>query len=147
MQKNYQNSIEVQKTLKLEEFLDIYKTENVYLDSPFPPTNMVNELNLPPFLQCGELSSTVSDIFILMNSGNASCPLHQDGYENILVVLSGVKKVMLFNSSYADYVYADDFDVLPGFSPVNVSSVDLKKYPKLADIHYYESSLNAGELI
>ena len=145
MYKVYRDSLSVRKDMNLSDFLEIYKEQSVYLDSQLPPSNLINEINLPTILQCKEISSTISDINLLMNSGNASSPLHHDGYENILAIISGKKKVILFNSSYSQNVYADDFNVLPGLSPIDPKKVDLEKFPNFADVKYYEITLNPGE--
>ena len=145
MDKVYKDSLSVRKDMNLSDFLEIYKDQPVYLDSQFPPSNLINEINLPSILQCKEISSTISDVNLLMNGGNASSPLHHDGYENILAIISGTKKVILFNSSYSKNVYADDFNVLPGLSPIDPQKVDLEKFPNFADIMYYESILHPGK--
>ena len=144
MCKLYRDSICVRKDMKLSEYLEIYKEQVVYLDSQFPPSNLINEISLPSMLQCKEISSTISDVNLLMNSGNASSPIHHDGYENILTMISGTKKVIIFNSSYSQNVYADDFNALPGLSPIDPQQVDLEKFPNFADVMYYESVLHPG---
>lgn len=143
--KVYDNTLSVRKDLNLSEFLKIYKKEPVYLDSAFPPTHMVNEINLPPILQCNEISSKISSVYLLMSSGNTSSPFHHDGYENTLAVISGTKKVVILNSSFSENVYGDDYTVLPGLSPIDPSSVDLKKFPKFSNVAFYQTTLNAGE--
>ena len=145
MYKVYRDALSVRKDMNLSHFLEIYKEQSVYLDSPFPPSNLINEISLPSILQCKEISSTISDVYLLMSSGNTSSPLHHDGYENILAVISGTKKVILFKSSYSENVYADEFNVLPGLSPIDPEKVDLEKFPKFADVMYYESVLNPGK--
>ena len=144
MYKVYRNALSVRKDMNLSDFLEIYKEQSVYLDSQFPPSNLINEISLPSILQCTEISSTISDVNLLMNSGGASSPLHHDGYENILAIIKGTKKVIIFNSSYSQNVYADDFDALPGLSPINPEQVDLEKFPDFAGVLYYESVLNPG---
>ena len=144
MYKVYTSSLSVRKDMNLSDFLEVYKEQSIYLDSQFPPSNLINEISLPSILQCNEISSTISDINLLMNGGNASSPLHHDGYENILAIISGTKKVIVFNSSYSQNVYADDFNVLPGLSPINPQQVDLEKFPNFVDVMFYESVLNPG---
>ncbi len=94
MCKLYRDSICVRKDMKLSEYLEIYKEQVVYLDSQFPPSNLINEISLPSMLQCKEISSTISDVNLLMNSGNASSPIHHDGYENILTMISEQRKLL-----------------------------------------------------
>lgn len=147
MRKVFDSTVGVRKDLNLSDFLKIYKEQPVYLDSAFPPTNMMNEISLPPILQCGEIVSKISSVYLLMSSGNTSSALHHDGYENILTVVSGSKKVLLFNTSYSEHVYGDAFTVLPGLSPIDPSNVDLQKYPKFADVSFFECTLNAGDIL
>ena len=44
--------------------------------------------------------------------------LHQDGFDNLLVVMAGRKDVVLISSAETDAVYADDFAYAAGISPV-----------------------------
>ena len=144
--KKFKNEFPVRKPLTLNEFLNIYKSEEVYLDSAFPPnTPMLNDVLLPSVLNCQEISSKIDSVNLLFNGGNANSAFHHDGYENILTVISGTKKIYLVNSTYSKDLNADEYAVVPGVLPVDPEKLDLQTFPKIADIPYYELTLNKGK--
>lgn len=142
--KSFKNEFPVRKALRLGQFLDIYKTEDVYLDSQFPETMMIKDILLPSVLHCNEVVSQITNLNLLFSSGGTSSAFHQDGYENMIAIISGEKTFILINSSYADSLYADDFQVVPGVLPINLEKVDLKKFSKFANVPYYEVTLKEG---
>lgn len=144
--KKFKNEFPVRKLLTLNEFLKIYKSEEVYLDSAFPPNaSMLNDVLLPSLLNCHEISSTIDSVNLLFNSGSANSAFHHDGYENILTLISGTKKIYLVNSTYSKDLKADQYAITPGVLPIDPEKLDLKAFPKLGDIPYYEVTLNKGE--
>ena len=145
--KKFKNEFPVRKPLAFGEFLKMYRSEDVYLDSTFPQNSaMLKDIFLPSVLNCHEISSSIDSLNLLFNSGEANSAFHHDGLENIITVISGTKKVYLVNSSYAKELYADQFTVAPGVLSIDPEKLDLEKYPKLADVPYYEVTLNKGNL-
>lgn len=145
--KKFKNEFPVRRPLSLDEFLKIYRSENVYLDSVFPSkATMLNDILLPSILNCREISSKIDSINLLMNSGDANSAFHHDGYENIITLISGTKKFYLINSTYSKDLNADLYGVVPGVLPIDPEKLDLQKYPTLADVPYYEVTLNKGML-
>ena len=144
--KSFKNEFPVRKPMTLAEYLDIYKTEDVYLDSQFPRTSMIKDILLPSVLHCGEVVSRIMNLNMLFSSGGTSSAFHHDGYENVISVISGEKTFLLMNSSYADSLYADDFLVVAGVLPIDLEKVNLKKFPKFANVPYHEVTLREGEL-
>lgn len=146
--KKFKNEFPVRRPLSLDEFLKIYRSESVYLDSPFPPkAGMLSDILLPSILNCHEISSQIESVNLLMNSGDANSAFHHDGYENIIVMISGTKEVYLINSSYSKDLYADQYAVVPGVLPVDPEKLDLQAHPKIADIPYYKVTLNKGDML
>lgn len=145
--KSFKNEFPIRKQLSLGQFLDIYKTEDVYLDSQFPQTSMIKDILLPSVLLCNEVVSRITNLNLLFSSGGTSSAFHQDGYENVIAIISGEKTFILINSSYADSLYADNFLVVPGVLPIDLEKVDLKKFPKFANVPYYEVTLREGRFI
>ena len=144
--KKFKNEHPVRKPLSFEEFLKIYKSEDVYLDSSFPPNSlMLNDIILPSVLNCHEISSSIDSLNLLVNSGDANSAFHHDGFENILTVISGTKTVYLINSTYSKELYADQFSIVAGVLSIDPEKLDLETYPKLAVVPYYEVTLNKGE--
>lgn len=143
--KKFKNEFPVRRPLSLDEFLKIYRSDNVYLDSAFPTkAAMLSDILLPSVLNCHEISSQIESVNLLVNSGDANSALHHDGYENIITMISGTKKVFLINSSYSKDLSADQYAVTPGVLPVDPEKLDLQANPKLAHIPYYEVTLNKG---
>ncbi|XP_022799196.1 uncharacterized protein LOC111337205 isoform X2 [Stylophora pistillata] len=145
--KHYERIHPIKKTMNLSEYLDIYKNKQVYLDCPFPQSDMTADIMVPYCLQCEEVMSTITSIHLLYSSGNTSSSLHQDGYENLLTLISGVKEVHIANSSYGEYLYANNYTTVPGLSPVNPESVDLKMFPLVSEVVFHKVVLNAGDIL
>lgn len=146
--KKFKNEFPVRKPLAFREFLNIYKQENVYLDSAFPQNSaMLKDIFLPSILNCHEIWSTIDNLNLLFNGGEANSAFHHDGLENIITVVSGSKKVYLVNSTYAKELHADQFTIAPGVLSIDPEKLDLEMYPKLADVPYYEVTLNRGDML
>ena len=75
-----------------------------------------------------------------MSTGGTSSTLHIDSDENLLTVIQGKKDVVLISPKYSRDVYADEARVL-GVSDVNVSAVDLERFPRVANIRYMTAHL------
>lgn len=136
--KRYERIHPIKKTMNLSEYLDIYKRKQVYLDCPFPQTDLTSDIMVPYCLQCEEVMSTIASIHLLYSSGNTSSSLHQDGYQNLLTLISGTKEVLVANSNYAEHLYANNYTTVPGLSPVNPESVDLKTFPNVSKVTFHK---------
>lgn len=143
--KKYENMPPVKKTMSLMEFLEMYKREEVYLDSPIPHTSMTQDIVTPPCLQCQELLSGISSVHLLYSSGGTSSSLHQDGYENLLTVFSGRKEVLLAhynNSKYLVRNLSEQKDrTYTGLAALDPEAVDLIAFPQLVNITFYKVGL------
>lgn len=136
--KHYERIHPIKKTMNLSEYLDIYKTKQVYLDCPFPQSDLTSDIMVPYCLQCDELMSTIASIHLLYSSGNTSSSLHHDGYQNLLTVISGTKEVLVASSDNAEHLYANNYTTVPGLSPVNPESVNLKKFPNVSRVSFHK---------
>lgn len=140
--KKYEKMPPVKKTISLTEFLEIYKREEVYLDSPIPQSAMTQDIVVPPCLQCKELLSGIGSVHLLYSSGGTSSSLHQDGYENLLTVFSGRKEVLLAhynNSKYLVRNLSEQNDrSYTGLAALDPEAVDLLAFPQLANMTFYK---------
>lgn len=136
--KHYERIHPIKKTMNLSEYLDIYKSKQVYLDCPFPQTDLTSDIMVPYCLQCEEVMSTIASIHLLYSSGNTSSSLHQDGYQNLLTLISGTKEVLVANSESAQHLYANNYTTVPGLSPINPESVDLKTFPNVSKVTFHK---------
>ena len=81
--------------------------------------------------------------YFWMSNGGTASKLHIDTDENLLTVLHGSKDVVLISPKYSQDVYADEARIL-GVSEVNVSAVDLKKFPRVANVRYLVARLKVS---
>ena len=138
MGKVYRNELYPRKTMTMEEFLGLYRNLTIYLDSPFPQTEMMKDLEVPYFMQCPELSANFTSAHLLFSSGNTSSCFHHDSYENLLTMISGTKVITLVNYTHIKEVYADHIDTFPGLSPISPEGVDFDKWPLFKDVPFYK---------
>ena len=141
--KKYETEPPIMKTMTLNEYLDIYKKENVYLDCPFPQSAMTQDIVVPYCLQCDEMAKAIFSTHFLFSNGNTSSSLHFDGYENLLSVISGTKEVLVANYSYSEYFYSENSTTINIESPIDPEAVDLIKFPKLAQVPFYKVSMKS----
>lgn len=140
--KVYKNELYPRKTMNMTDFLGSYKEKSMYLDSPFPQTEMMKDLEVPFFMQCPELLSNFTSAHLLFSSGNTSSCFHQDGYENLLTMISGIKVITLVNYTYINEVYADHIDTFPGLSPISPEGVDFDKWPLFKNVPFFKVSIH-----
>ena len=84
--------------------------------------------------------SNIKSIHLLYSSGNTSSALHHDGYHNLLTLISGTKEVLVASSDNAEHLYANNYTTVPGLSPVDPNSVDLKKFPNISRVSFHKVS-------
>ena len=140
--KKYEGKFPVVKTMNLSEFLQIYKSKQVYLDCPFPHSDMIQDIFVPYCLQCEEIMETIASTDLLFSSGNTSSSCHMDGYENLLSIIAGTKEVLVADPKYVEYFYLRNHTTANIESPIDPEAVDLKKFPKLAEVPFYKVGLN-----
>ena len=138
--KKYEGEFPAKKTMNLNEFLTIYKSKQVYLDCPFPHSEMIKDIFVPYCLQCEEVMPTIASTHLLFSSGNTSSSCHMDGYENLLSLIAGTKEVLVANPKYVEYFYPRNHTTVNIESPIDPEAVDLKKFPKLAEVPFYKVS-------
>lgn len=136
--KKYEGEFPVKKTMNLNEFLDIYKTRQVYLDCPFPHSHMIQDIFVPYCLQCEETMKTIESTHLLFSSGNTSSSCHMDGYENLLSLIAGTKEILVADPKYVEYFYPRNHTTVNIESPIDPEAVDLKKFPKLAEVPFHK---------
>ncbi|XP_047137153.1 uncharacterized protein LOC100210754 isoform X2 [Hydra vulgaris] len=146
MGKIYDNNLNTRKTMKMKEFLSEYRNISMYLDSPFPQSEMIHDMQMPLMMGCEELKSAFTSMHLLFSNGGTSSPLHFDGFENFLTVFSGVKVVYLIDPNYIHNMYFKDIKTFPNLSPISPEGVDLVKYPLFASTPFHKLVLNAGDM-
>ncbi len=144
----------------------------LYAVSPLP-TPMALDVTLPSFLRCGGAHKKLYSLNLWMSSGGTESVVHTDSYDNLNCVYSGSKRFFLMDSVYYSIISdkrcgwynaeqaakdAGD-DKLPdverrlkhGYGTfsgnLNVSSIDLKRFPCWANLPYYEATINRGDCL
>ena len=87
--------------MTFKEFLRSYKYTSMCLDSLFPQSEMMNDLQLPLMMRCEWLHKAVASSHFLFSNGNTSSVLHHDGYQNFLPLFSG-RNVVSDVSSFSE---------------------------------------------
>eukprot|EP00111_Clytia_hemisphaerica_P024901 TCONS_00073389-protein len=145
--KVYDNALNTRKTMDMKEFLTEYKNHTLYLDSPFPHTPMMQDIELPLMMQCEGRHDKFTSMHLLFSNGNTSSPLHHDGYENFLSSFSGVKVVYIIEPKYGKGLYVEFVEDFPGLSPINPQGVDLVKFPLFKDVPFHKVVINPGDML
>ncbi|MBN3291791.1 TYW5 protein, partial [Polypterus senegalus] len=108
-------------------------------DIKFQFPKLAEDFKLPEYFQTDQFFSSVFRI--------SSCGLqlwtHYDVMDNLLVQVTGRKKVVLFSPQDAAYLYlsGDKSEVL------DIDSPDLKKYPEFIKAKRYECCLKPGDVL
>lgn len=145
--KVYDAALHTRQTMDMRQFLSEYKKRTLYLDSPFPHTPMMADMEVPLMLQCDETHRKISSMHLLFSNGNTSSPLHHDGYENFLSSFSGIKVAYLIEPKYGKELYVEFVEDFPGLSPINPEAVDFVKYPLFNGVPYHKIVINPGDML
>eukprot|EP00795_Rhopilema_esculentum_P012250 gene12250-2885_t len=148
LRKKFQTSFPIRKTLSLSKFIDEFEDSDIYLDSLFSKDSyMLNDVHLPTPLDCAHRSIAIDNLNLLISSGNTSSAFHQDGYENLLSVLSGVKEVILYNNNYTRAFNADEYKIAAGVSDIDPEGIDLDEHIVFAKTPYQIAKLQPGDML
>jgi hypothetical protein len=93
--------------LSLKEFLEVYRTKEIYMVNEVPPY-LRKDVRLPQPLQCKQASTTLEETIMWFSSGGTKSVVHTDDYENILCMFDGTKEVILVDY----YKYKNEVDVI-----------------------------------
>ena len=137
----------MRKTVKLSKFLEEYQKKDIYLDSLFPKySSMLGDILLPIPLRCKKYKSAIENLNLLISSGNTSSALHQDGYQNFLSVMYGVKEVILYDNKFTRDFDADKYTLAAGVSDVDPENFEPDKFPKIKEMPFLFGTLNPGRV-
>jgi len=129
---------------KFKDFLNTYKTSDVYMVHSLPK-QMRNDLRLFPSLSCGGFTNVLTDVIMWFSSGGTKSVLHNDHIDNINCLFSGTKTLYMVDYKYREHVV---FDSPQGaFSNVDVDAVDVKKYPGLTKAPWWRADMQAGDCL
>nr|XP_039267463.1 bifunctional peptidase and (3S)-lysyl hydroxylase JMJD7-like [Styela clava] len=134
--------------MNYSDFQDKILKEQIYWDDEIPEGHQIlQNLFIPLPIECEELRRTLIYINMMENSGQVSYVFHRDYADNLFHFIAGKKTWLIANSTFKDAAYIGQKTESPDMSPVPPDSVDLIKYPKMAEIDFHEVVLNPGDVM
>nr|XP_002126999.2 jmjC domain-containing protein 5-like [Ciona intestinalis] len=137
--------------MNLSKFIDIYKTESVYLvDTITPPEPITGDVFVPRPVLCKAFLDNLVSIVLWFSSGGTRPVLHNDAFENINCLYDGEKEFVLVDKKHKDLVPIDHPSPNSphlGYSSVDTEQVDMYKYPSLTKVPWYKANMETGDCL
>eukprot|EP00794_Sanderia_malayensis_P006811 gene6811-7580_t len=132
----------------LDYFIDTYRTSNKYIVSELP-TPMYHEVSVLPFLGCGAFKDQIVEVDLWVNGNNATSLLHKDAFNQLNCLYNGTKKWLLIDYKHEDKLYKAyaPKGKVSGVSLLNVSAIDLLRFPKFAEVPFQSTLLQPGDCL
>uniref|UniRef100_H2YAV1 JmjC domain-containing protein n=1 Tax=Ciona savignyi TaxID=51511 RepID=H2YAV1_CIOSA len=132
--------------MQLRKFLSLYSTSKTkYLISTLTK-NMQKEFQLPPALICEGFTSRLQDYVMWFSGGRTRSKLHYDNVENMYCQLGGTKEWFIVDPKDAKkHIVLDHKE--GAFTGVDVTSVDMEKYPGMKDLPWRSAVLTRGDCL
>ena len=89
------------------------------------------------------------EVDLWLSSGSSQSILHKDAFNTMNCLINGTKdwKIVLYKHEKDIYKAYEEGDPGGGYSKINVRSVDMLKYPKIATIPYYNITVHGGDCL
>ncbi len=105
---------------------------------------LLDELSVPPYVPSGK----INDINLWIASAASSTPLHYDDMHNVFAQVEGHKRFLLFNPAQFDVLYPGPLNTrIEAKSRVDLTRPDFRRFPKLAEVEYWEAVVGPGDLL
>eukprot|EP00794_Sanderia_malayensis_P019469 gene19469-21392_t len=132
----------------ISEFIKTYHKEGKYIISELP-TPMYQDMMVLPCMSCGPVKRRLAEVDLWMSSGSSQSILHKDAYNTMNCLINGTKEWKLVPYKFEKDLYKAYEEGSPhgGFSKINVRSVDMEKYPKIATLPYYNVTVHGGDCL
>ena len=113
------------------------------------PTPMWHEYMVLPSLSCGLFKRNFVEIDLWFSSGGTSSILHKDAFNQLNCLINGTKEWKLIEYKYEKEIYKayEPGDPGGGFSRINVTHVDMIKYPKISQVPWNFTVINKGDCL
>ena len=100
-------------------------------------------------MSCGPIKNRMVEIDLWMSSGSSQSILHKDAFNTMNCLINGTKdwKIILYKYEKDLYKAYEPGDPGGGYSRINVRSVDMLKYPKIATVPYYNITVHGGDCL
>eukprot|EP00794_Sanderia_malayensis_P019471 gene19471-21394_t len=132
----------------IKEFIKTYHKEGKYIISEMP-TPMYQDMMALPCMSCGPVKKRLVEVDLWMSSGSSQSILHKDAFNTMNCLINGTKEWKLVPYKYEKDLYKvyEALEADGGFSKINVRSVDMEKYPKIATLPYYNVTVHGGDCL
>eukprot|EP00795_Rhopilema_esculentum_P006839 gene6839-12434_t len=132
------------RKMKLKNFLDIYKREDLYMIDTIPE-EMQKDLEIPKVISSDGFLNRLQDLVLWFSSGGSKSHLHVDTVENINCMISGSKRWFLVDKAYSPNIIMDHEE--GDYCSVDVDKVDMLKYPFLRKLQWWNATVEEGDCI
>lgn len=131
--------------MNFHEFLKVYNDTEYYMVDDVP-AYLRGDVMVPCSLQCRQLlDENMAFALMWFSSGGTNSVVHTDSFDNINCIFRGEKTfVMVDPTLHREKV---DLNNQGSHSDIDVDSVDLRKYPKLAEVEFYHINMTAGDCL
>jgi hypothetical protein len=105
---------------------------------------LLDELTVPPYVPAAK----INEINLWMATAASRTPLHYDDLHNVFAQVQGRKRFLLFNPAQFDALYPGPLNTrIESMSRVDLSRPDFRRFPKLAEVEYWEAVVGPGDLL
>ncbi|CAH1798269.1 unnamed protein product [Owenia fusiformis] len=144
--KKKENRTQPTVDMNFQDFVRIYNSTDRYMVNPVPPV-LSSDVQVPFSIQCEQVyTKHLVENIMWFSSGGTSSVVHTDSVDNINCLYRGQKELVFVDPKlYGEKV---DFDHPEGsYCGVDVDKVDYTKYPGLAEVEFYHTTMNAGDCL
>nr|XP_009861744.1 jmjC domain-containing protein 7 [Ciona intestinalis]XP_026694827.1 jmjC domain-containing protein 7 [Ciona intestinalis] len=132
--------------MEFQQFLSIYLESKTHYMISTMNMEMQKEFPLPTVINCDGFVSRFQDFVMWFSGGNTRSKLHYDNVENMYCQISGTKHWFIVDPADAEgHIVIDHPE--GAFSGVNVTSVDMLKYPGMQGLQWWSANLTPGDCI
>jgi lysine-specific demethylase 8 len=142
--KKKENRSETGFLTTMADYLDRYRSEDIYLVTPMVEA-MQEEWLLPPFLLCGGFAHNLVFSYIWFSSGGTRSVLHTDSFHNLHCLVSGVKEFLLIEPRFTETIGPEHSG--QGFYNIDVDQVDMLSHPGLASVPWHQAVVWPGDCL
>ena len=137
-------------------FLAKYNTTDAYVVSNLDK-HMAPDVEIPELIKCGYATSYLDVNNFWFSSGDSDSVIHNDDQDNVNCVLSGKKRFFMVDPRNKTYVESDacgwtiagetgkGYGAYGGPPVIDSANIDLKKFPRWAEVPWYEATVEAGD--
>lgn len=129
-------------------FLEDYKHDDWYLSSTIPH-EMMEEIPLPEFLQCGSYHDRLQEAELWMSSGGTASLLHSHEDHTAHCVLFGRKDFIVIEKQYRkNFGFIEKYPHAGvGHSPLDMDMISVFKFPDISHTPWNHATLRQGDCI